>query len=165
MAFVESLFFIIHVMGAALWFGMVFYHRIVLLPVLDDDPKAGANVLRRMIEKRSYGIALQGAAGVTVFGGLILYGIGQYWDQGVLTPYGLLLHIGAILGLIAFFLTTFGYAPVSPRIKNLTVDRTPPSESLTEDHDPTYKRLINLSNVVLTLLVVTMLAMLLAPRV
>lgn len=160
-----AIFAILHVIAAALWFGMVFYHRIVLLPILDDDPEAGANVLRRMIEKRSYGIAMQGAAGMTVFAGLILYGIGRFWEQGLITTYGILLHTSAVLGLIAFFLTTFGYAPVSPRIKNLAVDRTPPGKSLAEDNDPTYQRLIRLSTVVLFLLTAAMFLMLLAPRV
>lgn len=165
MGFATDLFAILHIGAAALWFGMVFYHRVVLLPVLDDDPKAGAAVLEKMIAKRAYGIALQAAAGITAFAGLILYGIGQYWENGLLTPYGIVLHLGAVLGLIAFFLTTFGYAPVSPRIKNLTVDRTPPEKPLHDDQAPTYKRLINLSSVVLALLSASLLLMLLAPRV
>ena len=108
----------IHVVGGIFWAGAAIISGFFLIPaVVEAGPSGGAvmaGVLRRKLPLRS-----TGAAFVTVLAGMRLYAL-RFNHVWAVSPEGLVLGLGGLLGLSAFYIGFFRQKPVADKIGKLS---------------------------------------------
>jgi putative copper export protein len=94
---------VIHVLGAAFWFGAVLFLVGFVAPAVASAPAEGGPFMQRLVATSRFPVALGIAGGTTILSGLALFWIvsGGFSRAFVSSPPGMLLSTGAAAGILA----------------------------------------------------------------
>jgi uncharacterized membrane protein len=109
----------IHIISGILWAGSAFFVFVFVGPTAEALGPDGGKFIGHLVERRKMARVIISLAGLTVFGGVVLYlkqsgGLDPDW---IGTPQGVGFTIGAIAGIIAFVM---GVIAITPTIHRLT---------------------------------------------
>jgi uncharacterized membrane protein len=134
-------FRILHIVGGVLWVGSTFLLTVFIGPsVAEVGPSAGPLMHKLIVERRATQVITTIAIVTVVAGGFVyLHNVDVYGSLGsfVESPFGLVLTIGAVLGVTAMF---WGITQVGHRIEQMVryadgampADGPPPPEVVAE---------------------------------
>jgi uncharacterized membrane protein len=109
-----SALLLVHVFFGILWAGGAIAAGFFIIPsVLEAGPAGGAVMAGVM--KRRFPILMTVAAGLVVLSGLRLYSM-RFSTAFLGTPEGIVLTLGAVLGLGGFFMGVFSQRPTAQRL-------------------------------------------------
>jgi hypothetical protein len=94
---------LIHIFGGVFWVGVSFFNIGFLTPTVQATGAEGQKVMQHLTRQTRLLNATYGAATGTLLSGLLMYGIltGLRADY-LLSPYGLVLGLGGLAGLVAW---------------------------------------------------------------
>jgi uncharacterized membrane protein len=92
---------VIHVLSGVYWAGAAFFLVAVLSPTVQEAGPEGGRFMQRLAGGSRMGPRFTIAAILTVLSGIVIYVIRGHWN-GLGTPEGIVLAIGALAGLTAF---------------------------------------------------------------
>jgi uncharacterized membrane protein len=120
---------LVHVLFAILWAGGAVSSGLFIIPsVLDAGPGGGAVMVS--VNRRKYPVFLTVSAAVVVLSGLRLYMV-RFSAAWLTSPEGIVLTLGALLGLAAFGIGVFVQKPTAQRLgalsAQLAASGTPPT--------------------------------------
>jgi len=113
-------FRIVHILAGVAWAGSSFLFVGFIGPAASEIGPAAGPLMANLVEKRKVTNVIEGTASFTVLAGLFLYwhdwhAVGSFGDW-IGTRFGLVLTIGGVAAIIAFFLGTFGIKPSVERM-------------------------------------------------
>jgi uncharacterized membrane protein len=112
-----STLLLVHVFFGILWGGGAIAAGFFIIPsVLEAGPAGGAVMAGVM--RRRFPILMSVAAGLVVLSGLRLYSM-RFSTAFLGTPEGVVLTLGAVLGLGGFFMGVFAQRPTAQRLSAL----------------------------------------------
>lgn len=95
---------LIHIFTGVFWVGVAFFNIYYLQPTIRQTGAEGQKVMRHLMQRTRFTSASYGSATLTMLSGLIMYWIISRFRLSFLSSgYGLVLTIGSIAGLIAWF--------------------------------------------------------------
>jgi hypothetical protein len=109
----------IHIISGILWAGSAFFVFVFVAPTAEALGPDGGRFIGHMVEGRKMATVIISLAGLTVFGGVVLYlkvssGLDPDW---IGTAPGIGFTIGAVAAIIAFVM---GLVAITPTIHRLT---------------------------------------------
>lgn len=115
------LFELIHVASAALWFGGTIYALLLVKADIDGDAAVTARYITQVNRLSKVGLMMPIAGAGTVVGGLLLYGITNYWTRGMTSGIGsIIFHVGVLAGLAATVHGAVGFGKLGREIRLLS---------------------------------------------
>ncbi len=115
MAFnLDALLLAIHLIAASAWFGAGWYDRLMVTPAIRAAGPAGIEIIKQVIHRGGGAKWFAPASMLTVISGGILY-----WRLGITfsTISGVMVSVGAALGIIAVLLGIFLHGPAEKALK------------------------------------------------
>ena len=111
---------LLHVFFGILWAGGAIAAGFFIIPaVLEAGPGGGA--VMAGVVKRRFPIVMTASALLVVLSGLRLYTV-QVSSSWIATPQGIVLSLGGVLGLGAFFIGVFVQKPTAERLGALSAE-------------------------------------------
>jgi hypothetical protein len=118
-----------HVFFGIVWAGGAIAAGLFILPAVLDAGPAGGAVMGQVV-KRGLPVVLSIAAIIVLLTGVRLYMI-RFTPGWMLSPEGIVLSLGALLGIAAFFMGIFVQKPLVQRLsalaQTITTSGRPPS--------------------------------------
>ncbi len=115
MAFnLDALLLAIHLLAASAWFGAGWYDRLMVVPAIHGAGASGIEVIKETIRRGGGAKWFAPASLLTVISGGVLY-----WRLGTdfSTTAGIMVTLGAALGIIALLTGIFLHAPTEKHLK------------------------------------------------
>lgn len=111
----------IHIISGILWAGSAFFLFVFVGPTVEALGPDGGRFIGHMVERRKMAKVIISLAGLTVFGGVVLYlkvssGLDPDW---IVTAPGIGFTIGALAAIIAFVMGLFAITPTIHRLTEL----------------------------------------------
>ncbi len=100
-AFVITVLRLLHIVGGLVWVGAALVMALYIEPALEQAGEAGNQIIRRLYRETSFPRLIPLSALATTAAGLLLYGLLAYHET-LSSGTGLMLNLGALLGLLAF---------------------------------------------------------------
>jgi uncharacterized membrane protein len=109
----------VHIISGILWAGSAFFLFVFVGPTVEALGPDGGRFIGHMVERRKMARVILSLAGLTVFGGVVLYlkvssGLDPDW---IGTAPGIGFTIGAVAAIVAFVM---GVVAITPTIHHLT---------------------------------------------
>lgn len=92
---------LVHIMGAALWFGGGLFAVTMIMPAVKAAGPAGKGFMLHVARAGGFGRFFGPASGITVLGGILLYWNGGYASAPFANAAVTTLTLGSILGILA----------------------------------------------------------------
>ncbi len=104
----------VHLLAASAWLGAGWYHKLIVAPAVRDAGAEGLGVVAALTQRGGGGRWFGPASILTVASGGVLY-----WRLGVnaSTRPGMMLIVGAGLGIVALLLGVLVHRPAEARLK------------------------------------------------
>ena len=94
---------LIHIFSGIFWVGVSFFNIRYLQPSIQATAPDGQKVMQHLTQRTNFTNVVYGAATLTMLSGLIMYGyLFEFRMEAMTSPYGLVLGIGGISGIIAW---------------------------------------------------------------
>ena len=159
-------FRLLHIGSGVAWAGSVFLFVVLIQPSAAGIGPAAGPFMMELLGRRKLVSWLLSLGGVTVLAGLVLYwrdadglaGLGAFLG----TPFGIVLTIGALCAIAAFFIGLFGTRPNAARLLELSARMAAPggpSPEIGREIASVQERLTMLARVAFALIVVAVFAM------
>ncbi len=109
---------ILHILSGVFWAGGLFSLAMFIMPSVNSSMPEGGKVMQRMINAYKFPIYMLAAGSLTVLTGLAMFDrlSGHFTMSWASAPHGLVLSIGAIAAIIAFFLGILVNKPKADRM-------------------------------------------------
>lgn len=92
----------IHVGAAAYWVAVGFYQWQVMRAEASMEAATWVPYNRKLYAASKLALGMPLSALLTTVGGVVLYGVQQYWNRGFGSFGSIVFHIGVVAGLLAF---------------------------------------------------------------
>ncbi|MBK9123121.1 MAG: hypothetical protein IPM16_08370 [Chloroflexi bacterium] len=102
MDILEVLFRWIHVGAAAYWVAVGFFQWQVMRAEARMEAATWISYNRKLYSASKLALGMPISALLTTVGGIVLYGVEQYWNRGFGSIGSIVFHIGVVAGLLAF---------------------------------------------------------------
>ena len=100
-ALIVTILRLLHIVGGLVWVGAAIVMSFYIEPALDRAGADGGRIWRRLYNETSFPSLIPLSALVTTVAGLLLYGRLSY-HEALSSSMGLVLTLGALIGLLAF---------------------------------------------------------------
>ena len=100
-ALIVTILRLLHIVGGLVWVGAAIVMSFYVEPALDRAGADGRRIMRRLYIETSFPSLIPLSALVTTLAGLLLYGMLSY-HEALSSGMGLVLTLGALIGLLAF---------------------------------------------------------------
>ena len=118
-----ALFELIHVGSAAIWFGGGLYAFMLLRADIAGEMAVAARYNSQIARLSKVRLLLPIGAMGTAIGGLLLYGITNYWTRGMTSGIGsIIFHIGVLAGLVATVHGAISFGKPTREINRLSAE-------------------------------------------
>jgi uncharacterized membrane protein len=99
---------IIHIFSGIFWVGVSFFNIQYLQPSVRATAPAGQQLMQHLTQRTRFLNVVYGSATLTMLSGLLMYWIlFGFRPAAMLSPYGLVLGIGGLAGIIAWLIVIF----------------------------------------------------------
>lgn len=99
---------LIHIFAGIFWVGVSFFNIRYLQPAIQATAPDGQKIMQHLTQRTNFTTAVYSAATLTMLSGLIMYGyLFEFRVEAMTSPYGLVLGIGGLSGIIAWMVAIF----------------------------------------------------------
>jgi uncharacterized membrane protein len=112
---------IAHIFGSVLWVGSAIFYIFLVSPAVKSLGPAAGQFMQSLVGKQRYPLYMNVVSLVTILSGIYIYtyASGVFKISWIMTGPGILLTIGALVGIGVFFVGLLGIKPRGERVSAL----------------------------------------------